>query len=228
MSKTRQKCNPNLSNSSTVIVMVGLPARGKTYIGKKLTRYLNWIGLSTKVFNVGEYRRRIVACFKSHDFFRHDNLEAQKIRRQCAMEALNDVASWLEDDGQIAVFDATNTTRERRDIILDFCSKKGFKVFFVESICDEGMAELNISEVKINGPDYKGKNELNAWHTVNVGSTGFAYGNGCGEVQTLNRETRSLTTELFYHPENVVPFEKIFIIHYRPPVKLKNMIHISN
>lgn len=28
--------------------MVGLPARGKTYISKKLTRYLNWIGMPTK------------------------------------------------------------------------------------------------------------------------------------------------------------------------------------
>uniref|UniRef100_A0A3B4BFG7 6-phosphofructo-2-kinase domain-containing protein n=1 Tax=Periophthalmus magnuspinnatus TaxID=409849 RepID=A0A3B4BFG7_9GOBI len=36
------------TNSPTMIVMVGLPARGKTYISKKLTRYLNWIGVSTK------------------------------------------------------------------------------------------------------------------------------------------------------------------------------------
>ena len=28
--------------------MVGLPARGKTYMSKKLTRYLNWIGMPTK------------------------------------------------------------------------------------------------------------------------------------------------------------------------------------
>jgi hypothetical protein len=28
--------------------MVGLPARGKTYMSKKLTRYLNWIGIRTK------------------------------------------------------------------------------------------------------------------------------------------------------------------------------------
>ena len=28
-------CGPKLSNAPTIIVMVGLPARGKTYIGKK-------------------------------------------------------------------------------------------------------------------------------------------------------------------------------------------------
>jgi shikimate kinase len=31
-----------------VIALVGLPARGKTYMGKKLSRYLNWIGINTK------------------------------------------------------------------------------------------------------------------------------------------------------------------------------------
>ncbi|XP_031697794.1 6-phosphofructo-2-kinase/fructose-2,6-bisphosphatase-like isoform X2 [Anarrhichthys ocellatus] len=39
---------PQFTNSPTMIVMVGLPARGKTYISKKLTRYLNWIGVTTK------------------------------------------------------------------------------------------------------------------------------------------------------------------------------------
>ena len=43
-----------------VIVMVGLPARGKSYITKKITRYLNWLQHDTKIFNVGE-RRRVAA-----------------------------------------------------------------------------------------------------------------------------------------------------------------------
>lgn len=38
----------NYVNSPHVIAMVGLPARGKTYISKKLSRYLNWIGINTK------------------------------------------------------------------------------------------------------------------------------------------------------------------------------------
>lgn len=39
---------PQFTNSPTMIVMVGLPARGKTYISRKLTRYLNWIGVPTQ------------------------------------------------------------------------------------------------------------------------------------------------------------------------------------
>lgn len=38
----------NYVNLPHVIAMVGLPARGKTYIAKKLTRYLNWIGITTR------------------------------------------------------------------------------------------------------------------------------------------------------------------------------------
>lgn len=50
-----QFCSPStlawasyMTNSPTLIVMIGLPARGKTYVSKKLTRYLNWIGVPTK------------------------------------------------------------------------------------------------------------------------------------------------------------------------------------
>ncbi|XP_005729764.1 6-phosphofructo-2-kinase/fructose-2,6-bisphosphatase 2 isoform X1 [Pundamilia nyererei] len=145
-----------MTNSPTVIVMIGLPARGKTYISKKLTRYLNWIGVPTKVFNLGVYRREAVRAYKSYDFFRHDNEEAMKIRKQCALVALQDVKAYLtEEGGQIAVFDATNTTRERRDLIQDFVKENAFKVFFVESVCDDPeVIAANILEVKVSSPDY--------------------------------------------------------------------------
>ncbi|KAG8515965.1 6-phosphofructo-2-kinase/fructose-2,6-bisphosphatase 3 [Galemys pyrenaicus] len=152
-----EACGPKLTNSPTVIVMVGLPARGKTYISKKLTRYLNWIGVPTKVFNVGEYRREAVKQYSSYNFFRPDNEEAMKVRKQCALAALRDVKSYLtREGGQIAVFDATNTTRERRHMILHFAKENDFKVFFIESVCDDPtVVASNIMEVKISSPDYK-------------------------------------------------------------------------
>ncbi|XP_043931787.1 6-phosphofructo-2-kinase/fructose-2,6-bisphosphatase 3-like isoform X2 [Protopterus annectens] len=157
-------CGPQLANSPTVIVMVGLPARGKTYISKKLTRYLNWAGVPTKVFNVGEYRREAVKQYSSYEFFRPDNEVAMKVRKQCALAALTDVEVYLkEEGGQIAVFDATNTTRDRRDMILSFVKENGFKVFFIESVCDDpNVIATNIMEVKLSCPDYQGCNVSDA------------------------------------------------------------------
>jgi 6-phosphofructo-2-kinase/fructose-2,6-biphosphatase 2 len=36
------------------VVMVGLPARGKSYTARRIERYLSWLGYRTGVFNVGE------------------------------------------------------------------------------------------------------------------------------------------------------------------------------
>ncbi|CAH1154170.1 unnamed protein product [Phaedon cochleariae] len=151
----------NYVNSPHVIAMVGLPARGKTYISKKLSRYLNWIGINTKVFNLGEYRRHATSAYKNHDFFRPDNAEAMAIRTQCANEALHDVCQWLESGGEVAVFDGTNSTKDRRKLIQDYVvNKMGFKLFFVESYCDDpGIIEQNIMEVKVSSPDYTNMNK---------------------------------------------------------------------
>ncbi|XP_072306291.1 6-phosphofructo-2-kinase/fructose-2,6-bisphosphatase-like isoform X2 [Eucyclogobius newberryi] len=156
LSKRRGSSVPQFTNSPTLIVMVGLPARGKTYISKKLTRYLNWIGVSTKVFNVGQYRRDATRTYNSFEFFRPENSEAMKIRRACAISALEDVYEYFSRDlGQVAVFDATNTTQERRDLILSFARENGYKVFFVESVCDDPeIIEENIKQVKLSSPDY--------------------------------------------------------------------------
>jgi hypothetical protein len=41
------------------IVLVGLPARGKTFTAAKLTRYLRWLGHDTKHFNVGKVSSKV-------------------------------------------------------------------------------------------------------------------------------------------------------------------------
>ncbi|XP_061266247.1 6-phosphofructo-2-kinase/fructose-2,6-bisphosphatase 1 isoform X3 [Bos javanicus] len=155
LQRRRGSSIPQFTNSPTMVIMVGLPARGKTYISTKLTRYLNWIGTPTKVFNLGQYRREAVS-YKNYEFFLPDNMEALLIRKQCALAALKDVHSYLShEEGRVAVFDATNTTRERRSLILQFAKEHGYKVFFIESICnDPDVIAENIRQVKLGSPDY--------------------------------------------------------------------------
>lgn len=54
---------------------------------------------------------------------------------------------WLnEENGEVAVYDATNTTYDRRKLIFEIIMEKyGFKLFFVESVCqDPAIIEANI------------------------------------------------------------------------------------
>ncbi|CAB3409340.1 unnamed protein product [Caenorhabditis bovis] len=146
-----------------VIVMVGLPARGKTYISKKLCRYLKWTGFKTKVFNVGEYRRTEAnAADAVHganaSFFSPDNADALRVRAESARRAMEDMADYLNSAaGNVAIFDATNTTKERRKLLIDFCRLKRFRCFFIESVCDDpAIIDSNVTDVKVNSPDYKG------------------------------------------------------------------------
>jgi 6-phosphofructo-2-kinase/fructose-2,6-biphosphatase 2 len=92
------------------------------------------------------------------------------------------MCSWLEEGtGEVAVYDATNTTFDRRQLIYDtVVNKYGYKLFFVESFCnDPNIIDANIrvrptnniyrtcaqcslficiclqKEVKVHSPDYR-------------------------------------------------------------------------
>ena len=59
---------------------------------------------------------------------------------------LKDVCEYLQSEGMIAVYDATNTTLERRNLVHHIIvDRMGYKLFFIESICDDkNMIETNI------------------------------------------------------------------------------------
>lgn len=145
-----------IEREKIVLVTVGLPARGKTYISRKIARLLNWLGVPTRVFNVGEYRRLRLGAKQPHDFFDPTNIEGQKARLHMAVAALDDMISWLHQGGRVAIYDATNSTNERRHLINTRCTREGIhKVIFVESVTDElSIIEANIRETKLLSPDY--------------------------------------------------------------------------
>lgn len=55
---------------------------------------------------------------------------------------MEDMGRYLENkEGEVAIFDATNTTRERRNWLVKFCKRDDrdpkFRIFFIESVCDD-------------------------------------------------------------------------------------------
>jgi broad specificity phosphatase PhoE/predicted kinase len=142
-------------SSKLAVVMVGLPARGKSYTARRIERYLSWLGYRTGVFNVGEYRRARVGAQLPHSFFDPDNPEGEEARRSAAMAALEDMMVWLTEDGQVAIYDATNTTRARRAMVRGRCERAGVQVLFIEIRCDDPtIIEANIRSNKLSSPDY--------------------------------------------------------------------------
>lgn len=139
------------------LVMVGLPARGKTYTARKIARYLSWRGHRTEVFNVGNYRRKQAGAHVSHQFFDPTNPQGMMARRHAAESALRDMIVWFRQGGEVGIYDATNSLRERREWVQRALEAEGIAVAFIESICDDSdIIDANIQETKLASPDYVG------------------------------------------------------------------------
>ncbi|CCE61367.1 hypothetical protein TPHA_0A02860 [Tetrapisispora phaffii CBS 4417] len=138
------------------VVMVGLPARGKSFIAQKIIRFLSWISVNAKSFNVGQYRREAGALKPTPDFFDMDNDNYFVIRKQAENNAIKDILKWFsEEDGVVAVLDATNSTRERRAGICEILKANKIEPMFIESYSDdESFILRNINEVRKVSPDY--------------------------------------------------------------------------
>lgn len=142
------------AGSKLIIVMVGLPASGKSYIAKKLCRYLNWLQHKTQVFNVGDRRRTASSStnssfdakansnannntnnarpppqplFSTSDatFFDPTSSACVSFRDQLALNTLDELLEWLGvDGGNIGILDATNSTSARRELLLSHIEQR--------------------------------------------------------------------------------------------------------
>eukprot|EP01103_Thecamoeba_quadrilineata_P004584 TRINITY_DN1431_c0_g1_i3.p1 TRINITY_DN1431_c0_g1~~TRINITY_DN1431_c0_g1_i3.p1 ORF type:complete len:362 (-),score=68.25 TRINITY_DN1431_c0_g1_i3:874-1959(-) len=138
-----------------IIIMVGLPARGKSYISKKLKRWMNWMGIHTRVFNVGNARRSTTQEPQDSSFFNPNDARYSNIRELIALDVLNELLYWLRVEGSVGIHDATNSTRKRRETLLKHLENEpDTNVLFIESLCtDNDVIETNI-RMKAKSPDY--------------------------------------------------------------------------
>ncbi|KAF9782104.1 bifunctional 6-phosphofructo-2-kinase fructose-2,6-bisphosphate 2-phosphatase [Thelephora terrestris] len=157
---------PDYSEAKIVIAMVGLPARGKSYLSNKLMRYLKWLEYDVKVFNVGQLRRSRArqkaqesGIREDHtaSYFSHENVEATKLRDKLAADSLEMLIQWLKDGGNVGILDATNSTQNRRaSVEARVTRERGIVVVFIESVCDDpAVIAANVAlKVSSGDPDY--------------------------------------------------------------------------
>ncbi|KAK3266881.1 hypothetical protein CYMTET_24527, partial [Cymbomonas tetramitiformis] len=154
-----EKCNSHANAQARrrlALVLVGLPARGKTFTSQKLTRYLRWMGFTTKHFNVGSYRRKVSGAAVGAGFFDAGNSDAAQARELAAKLCMEDMLRWMEGGGQVGIYDATNTTRKRREWLAEMARGR-CKLIFIETISnDPRLITQNIKEKVEHSSDYKG------------------------------------------------------------------------
>ncbi|ATZ58739.1 hypothetical protein BCIN_16g04350 [Botrytis cinerea B05.10] len=143
------------------IVLVGLPARGKTHISVSLSRYLQWLGVKTRIFHLGDYRRATMGPGQDVPddyFFINASAASVMLRQKILKKCREDIYAWLNhENGQVAIYDAVNPlSGGRRSLAKEF-AKHDVQTLFLESyVTDEKILQENARSVKISSPDFVG------------------------------------------------------------------------
>ncbi|EPQ31690.1 uncharacterized protein PFL1_01023 [Pseudozyma flocculosa PF-1] len=144
-----------------LIATVGLPARGKTHLSHAVERYLRWLGVKSKVFSLGDHRRKVLGRVDvmPKDYFKSGpkSAETEALRKRILDEFDETVVDYYDQGGQVVIYDANNGSQARRYAIREKFGKLGIHVMFLESICtDPAVVEANVRSVKLSSPDYVG------------------------------------------------------------------------
>lgn len=151
-----------------MIVLVGLPARGKSIIAHKLERFLNFRGWQARHFSAGNTRRKKLGESSVHaSFFDSKSKASVAAREGIADIVLQEALRFFDDGGHIAIFDATNSSIERRrkqsQAVEAHAVATGHHIetVFIESIMTSPNLLLANMQAKVRAsPDFSAKNEV--------------------------------------------------------------------
>jgi len=107
-----------MKNNKLYIVMVGLPARGKSITATKLKESLMHDSVKTRIFNNGDLRRKMIPQDTSYaGFYDPNNKEGVAIREKIALINIGRAQRYINKNGDVAILDATNVSLRRRKTI---------------------------------------------------------------------------------------------------------------
>ncbi len=143
-----------MDNDKLYIIMVGLPARGKSTIANKLKENLDKDDIRTRIFNNGDLRRKLNRedTYKP-EFYDPNNIEGATLREKIAYINIKRAKTYLDKNGQVAILDATNVSQSRRQNITRLLSNH--PLLFIECINnDKNILEASILQ-KVTLPEFE-------------------------------------------------------------------------
>jgi broad specificity phosphatase PhoE/predicted kinase len=122
-----------MKNNKLYIVMVGLPARGKSTMANKIKEDLRNDSVKARTFNNGDLRRKLFPMNTSiAEFYNPEDREGMAIREKIAMINMEGARNYLRDGGDVAILDATNVSLARRKKIQAYLND--YPILFIECI----------------------------------------------------------------------------------------------
>ncbi len=136
------------------IVMAGLPAMGKSTIAARIKDSLLAEDTPAEIFNNGDLRRWMIQGNTTRaDFYDPDNKEGAALREKIARTNLENAKTFLQEEGKIAILDATNVSRQRRLLVQDLLCDH--PVLFVECVNnDQEILDASIAR-KATLPEFR-------------------------------------------------------------------------
>lgn len=143
-----------MSDEKLYVVLMGLPARGKSTLAIRLRDYFLKESIPARIFNNGNLRRRYLSQLEtsSSEFYSPENVAAMELRRKLALMNMTRAKTYLRHNGTIAILDATNAGRERRSMIEK--TLNDHDLLFIECVNDDDdILKMSIRE-KIRLPEF--------------------------------------------------------------------------
>ena len=143
-----------MSDEKLYIVLMGLPARGKSTMAARLREAFRKIEVPARTFNNGNLRRiyRPLDETAMSEFYSPENKAAVELREKFARMNMERAKAYLQNSGRVAILDATNAKRKRRAVIEKHLNDH--PLLFIECVNDdEDILNLSIRE-KVNLPEF--------------------------------------------------------------------------
>ncbi|CAM39296.1 6-phosphofructo-2-kinase/fructose-2,6-biphosphatase-1-like protein [Leishmania braziliensis MHOM/BR/75/M2904] len=106
---------------SLIVIMVGLPGRGKTYVAEQIRRYFQWNGLACRIFSHQACRRRVERTMTEgvdRDASVLSPTGVAEVEFRIAKELAHDLTTYICKTSGVAILDGTQTTHARRQYLL--------------------------------------------------------------------------------------------------------------